>query len=262
MKISVETLTGKTVNLDVNLFDTIETIKAKIQDKVGTQPLFLISDSTQLLDNRTLSSYFIHNDNEKLTIEISNGPPPIKDVNQPEISIPRPNLLQNKKVSGNRILDDDVIQQLTESCKLLVMSVSKEDNKNEKISKRRHKMRNTKKHVGVPSAKIQPPISKSNADVEFPTSILISNSSALFGNVDNPIKLQAENKLFIDLIVQLTKFCEQTEISVFELTELIDRLRNVLIAGDEKKNRRFKKRSMSLYKEVLKKNHHATRSAK
>lgn len=36
MQIFVKTLTGKTITLDVHGSDTIETIKAKIQDKEGT----------------------------------------------------------------------------------------------------------------------------------------------------------------------------------------------------------------------------------
>jgi len=37
MQIFVKTLTGKTITLDVEPADTIETIKTKIQDKEGKQ---------------------------------------------------------------------------------------------------------------------------------------------------------------------------------------------------------------------------------
>ncbi len=36
MQIFVKTLTGKTITLDVDSSDTIETVKQKIQDKEGT----------------------------------------------------------------------------------------------------------------------------------------------------------------------------------------------------------------------------------
>uniref|UniRef100_A0A6G1SF01 Polyubiquitin-B n=1 Tax=Aceria tosichella TaxID=561515 RepID=A0A6G1SF01_9ACAR len=64
MQIFVKTLTGRTITLETEAFDTVESVKNKIQDEEGTSPdqQVLIFAGRQLENSRTLNDYNIQKD--------------------------------------------------------------------------------------------------------------------------------------------------------------------------------------------------------
>lgn len=74
MQIFVETLSGKTIAMEVEGSNTVETLKSKVHDQEGTPPDLQLMFNGQLLeDKHTLSHYGLQNESVVLLVSKLKG---------------------------------------------------------------------------------------------------------------------------------------------------------------------------------------------